>query len=495
MKEFVFTFYGYFVFFYTLAMIASYIFLLYQSHLIFKRHRHTPAAPMLRRLINESPYTPGVSIVAPAYNEEATIIESVRSQLDIHYPKFELVIVNDGSKDKTLQRLIEEFELVEVPFDYEVSIITKPFKRVFKSTNDKYKKLTVVDKVNGGTKADASNAGINAAHYPYFICTDSDCIIETNAIYYCMDAVMSQPNVIAVSGNMNMSNGCDVEKGHVIVAKPSLNPLVLFQNLEYLRSFLVGKMGWSGINAIPNVSGGFGLFERKTVIECGGYRFNSMAEDQDMVTRMVSYSLASGRDYHIVQVPQICCWTEAPSTLKVLYRQRSRWGRGFIETLSLYRRMVLNHNYRAFGLVTMPFQVLFELIAPIIEITGIFVMVWLALTDGINWLSAFVIMGAIMTFGFMLSTVTAYYDFMYCRTFTRKRSYFWIILAGMLEPIFYHPLITIFSLTGYWKYLINATAAWGEMTRKGFNKNQASTSGTAAANAAGAAAAAADVAV
>lgn len=472
MKVFLFTFYGYFVFFYSLALFASYVYLIWNSHVMFKIYRRSIASPMLRQLINYSPYTPGVSIIAPAYNEENTIVDNVRSLLNINYPTFELVIVNDGSKDKTLDRLIENYELVEVPFDYEEHIITKPYKRCFKSSNPEYSRLTVIDKENGGTKADASNAGVNAARYPYFICTDSDCIIERNALYYCMNAVMMQNNVIAVSGNMNMANGCDVQDGKVVVAKPSYNPLALFQNLEYLRSFLIGKMGWSAINAIPNVSGGFGLFERDTVIQCGGYRHDSMAEDEDLVCRMVGLCASNKREYHIVQVPQICCWTEAPSTLKIFYRQRTRWGRGLIQTLSLYRHMLVNWNYSRLGLISLPFQTIFEFAAPIIEFIGFFMLVWLAITDGINWETARIITLCVITFGLMLGIMTIYYDFMYCRTFTRKRSYFWLLLACLLEPFFYHPLIVIFSLIGYWRYIVNVTAEWGEMTRKGFNKKK-----------------------
>lgn len=473
MREFVFTFYGYFVYFYSLALIAGYTFLVWSAYRGLEKFKSQLTAPLLRKIINRSPYTPGVTIIAPAYNEGRTIVENVRSLLALNYPKLELVVVNDGSKDDTLEKLIKNYELVEVPFDYEERIKTQmPYKRCFKSTNDKYKILTVIDKENAGKKADALNAGINASQYPYIVCTDADCIIDHNALYHCMNAVMLQNNVIAVSGNMSMANGCKIKDGEVIKAAPSFNPLVLFQTHEYLRSFLVGKMGWSNINTIPCVSGAFGLFEKKTVIESGGYRYDSMGEDMELVWRMIGICTSNNRDYHIVQIPQVCCWTEAPSNLKLLYRQRTRWARGFIQTLSISDHMFFRKKYGRLGVITQPYQIIFEFLAPIIEFIGIITFIWLALTDSVNWIACWVIMACIIIFGITVGVFTIFYDIKYTRTFTRKRSYFWLIVAALLEPLFYHPFITVFSLIGYWDHIVNVTAEWGEMTRKGFNKKK-----------------------
>ena len=242
-----------------------------------------------KKIITRSPYTPGVSIVAPAYNEERTIVDNVNSLLGQDYPKFEVVIVNDGSKDSTLEKLIDNFKLVEIPFDYVELIKTKPFKRLFKSTDPKFDKLIVVDKVNGGTKADAVNAGLNVASYPYFINTDVDCILARDAIYQCILPVLDKEHVIAVSGVMAMSNGCKMKDGQIEEAYPPHALIPLFQTLEYMRSFLIGKMGWSAINSMPNVSGGYGMFDRKIVIAAGGYSPDSFAEDMDMLVRMVGY--------------------------------------------------------------------------------------------------------------------------------------------------------------------------------------------------------------
>ena len=245
---------------------------------IFRKRRGNISV-YTKQIIDKSPYTPGVSIIAPAYNEERTIVENVNSLLGQDYPIFEVIIVNDGSKDKTLELLIDNFQLVEVPFAYVEYIRTKPYRRLFKSTNPEYRRLIVVDKDNGGTKADAVNAGLNASSYPYFINTDVDCILSTDAITKCIMPILQDDSVIAVSGIMAVSNGCKVEGGKVVDARPPHKPCALFQTLEYMRSFLVGKMGWSTINAMPNVSGGYGLFDKKVVIAAGGYTGDSFAED------------------------------------------------------------------------------------------------------------------------------------------------------------------------------------------------------------------------
>ena len=186
--------------------------------------------------------------------------------------------------------MIEHYELIEVPYAYIERIKTKPFRRLFKSTSPKYSRLIVVDKENGGTKADASNAGINVSSYPYFICTDVDCILEKYALYRCISPIISSDKqVIAVSGTMLMANGCVVKDGQIVDVRTPRTPIPLFQNLEYMRSYLIGKMGWSAINGMPNVSGGFGLFDRSVAIAAGGYDGTSFAEDMDLITRMVGY--------------------------------------------------------------------------------------------------------------------------------------------------------------------------------------------------------------
>lgn len=468
MREYLFTFFEYIIFFYSAGLVSSYMIMMILSGRNVFKSRRFQLRSYDRELISKSPYTPGVSIIAGAYNEEKTIVDNVKSLLGQNYPLFEVVIVNDGSTDSTLEKMIENFHLIEVPFDYVQKIYTYPFKRVLKSTDKQFSQLLIVDKENGGTKADAINAGINAASFPYFINTDVDCILSTDAIYQCISPILKNQNVIAVSGAMTMSNGCIVENGNLKNHRAPVSPIPLFQVLEYLRSFFVGKMAWSVINGMPNVSGGYGMFNREVIIAAGGYRGDSFAEDMEMLLDAERYCCVFNRPYKVVQIPVTCCWTEGPSNLKILYRQRVRWGRGLMQTFMRHGEMIFNPKYRIMGIITLPYILIFELFAPLIEFSGFCVFVYLAFTGGVNWTTAVIIFMGLYIFGLTLSMSVISYDYVSGSTFDRKNNYFRVFLAAMLEPLFYHPFITLFSLIGYMKYMFNVRSSWGKMTRKGF---------------------------
>lgn len=468
MWQFICTFYGYFVFFYSLLLITSYVFLIIMAYR-YTSHYKRWTLDYVQQMVETSPFTPGVSIVAPAYNEGVNIVENVNSLLRQKYPKYEVIIVNDGSKDDTLEKLINNFNLVEVPYDYVYHINCKPFKRLFRSTDYHFKNLTVVDKTNGGTKADAVNGGLNVVQYPYFINTDSDCILSRDAIYQCIFPVLLNNNIIAVSGTMSMSNGFELKNNEIVEFKTSSNPLAVFQDLEYKRSFLVGKMGWSNINAMPNVSGGYGLFNTEVVLAAGGYGFDSFAEDMDMICRMIRYCCDFGRPYRVVQIPHTCCWTEGPSTLKVLYRQRTRWGRGLIQLIHQHHRMILNPKYRQLGMITLPYIVLFEFLAPIIEIVGLLMFIYLVLTGGVNWDTFWIVLTMLYVFAVMLSQFVIFYDYILGSSYTKAISYWRLFVAGLIEPVTYHPIITYCSIRGYINYILRTKASWGAMTRKRYN--------------------------
>lgn len=466
MWEFLLYFYGYVVLGYSLLLIASYVMLLvfaYQYSTGCKQW----SDDYIRHMVQSSPYVPGISIVAPAYNEEKTIIDNVRSLLKMDYPNFEVCIVNDGSKDKTLELLIDTFDMVEVPFEYYEKVHCAPFKRLLRSMNPAYSRLLVVDKVNGGTKADAVNAGLNVINNPYFINTDVDCILAKDAMYQCIFPVINDQTIIAVSGTMSMSNGSTISDGVLVDIRPSSRPIPLFQDLEYKRSFLVGKMGWSKINAMNNVSGGYGLFSTNVVINAGGYSSTSFAEDMDMITRMIAYCCDFKLKYRVVQIPHTCCWTEGPSNLRMLRRQRIRWGRGLIQLMWEHRRILFNHKYKRLGLITFPYTFLFEFLAPIIETCGLIMLIYLIFIGGVNWNTFFITFFAIYSFSFMLSTFVVFYDYILGCSYTNIRSYLKLLVAALFEPIVYHPIVVLCSVTGYYKFITRQKAVWKSMERTG----------------------------
>lgn len=463
--------YGIIVFFYSLSLIMIYIFLIYQSRLQQIKNDKWDKK-YIRQMVNSSPYIPGVSIVAGAYNEENTIIDNVNSLLGQQYPIFEVVIVNDGSKDKTLDRMIEAFDLVEVPYDYVYKVYCRPFRRLFKSTNPAYEKLTVVDKENGGTKADAINGGLNVIQYPYFINTDADCLIATDAIYECIFPILNDDTIIAVSGTMSMSNGFKMNKStnEVEEYKAPNNLFALFQDLEYKRSFLIGKMGWSNVNSMPNVSGGYGLFKTDVVINSGGYSYDSFAEDMDMLWRMIGYCCDFSKKYKVVQIPHTCCWTEGPASMRTLRRQRLRWGRGLFQLIFKHKKMAFKRCYKNLGLVTFPYEIIYEFLAPIIETVGFLTLIYLIFTGGVNWATFWIMAAAIYVFSFILSGFVIFYDYIHGGSYNSNMNYFKLLFAAATEPFLYHPLITYFNIRGYLNFILQKEAKWGDMEHKGTNK-------------------------
>lgn len=465
------TLYQYLVFFYGVCLVVIYATLMIMSFVKLQKYLARENKELDRSFL-ESPFVPGISIVAPAYNEEVSIIQNVNSMLTVDYPTFEVVIINDGSEDKTLDLLIDHFELVETPYAYVEKIKTEPFRRIFKSTNPKFGKLIVVDKENGGTKADASNAGVNVAKYPYYICTDVDCVLARNALTKMIQPFLgSKSKVIAVGATMRMINSCEFDKEGNMKTKLPKRILPLYQEIEYLRSYLIGKFGFSKVNCVYNVSGGLGLFDKEIVIAVGGYDPLSHAEDMDMTTRMVAYMLNYKRPYKIEQIPETCCWTEGPPTLRILNRQRTRWARGLLQIFTVHRKYLFKRKYKNMGLIVFPYIFLFEFMAPIIEMIGYLLTIYLIFTGGINVDTIWIMLLLVYVFGLSISFIAIYFDRKVQKIYT-----FWeyvrLILFCFLEPIIYHPLIVFFSIRGYIDFLTRKDFEWGQMTRQGFDESE-----------------------
>lgn len=469
-------FFSYLVFFYT---ITAMLLLLYLTVMSLRAQRNIriniPDDDTLRYILKGSPLTPAVSIIAPAFNEEVTIIDNVNAMLKVYYPRFDVIVVNDGSTDKTLELLIEEYDLQEIPFIDTRRVPCKPIKRVLRSRDERYHNLIVVDKEHGGRKADAANAGINITDNKYFVCTDVDCYVEPMALYRMMWIVVnSHLPVIGVGATMLMGNNCVIEDGRMIEANVPNNPLAMYQQLEYMRSFLIGKMGWSSHNALPNISGGFGLFDTDVVVKSGGYDPMSLAEDMDLLLRMVTYMHNTGQKYRLAQLPRVSCWTEAPFSLHTLYRQRVRWARGLCEVVSDHKKLFFNPHYGPVGYFTLPYVFFFEFLAPIIEIVGFGFMVWLVLVGAVNWNTAFVIFGMIYFFSVSLTFLVLVFD--YSMKVVKWKNTIWsyikLAFAGATEAFIFHPFVTVFSIIGYWNYLRNSRAIWTHIKRKGWRKTK-----------------------
>lgn len=466
-------FFTYLIYFYATALALFYLGLMIMSYYNTLRYKYRYTEREENYLKDFPEEAPGISIVAPAFNEEVIIYDSVNSLLNLDYPTFEVIIVNDGSKDKTLEILIEEFELEEMPYYYAYKVYCRPVNRVFRSKNPAYSKLKVVDKENGGTKADAMNAGVNVAQYDYFINTDVDCILAEDTLSKIILPVLdSDKHVIAVGATMRMVNGCTIDKGRITRVKPPNRLIPLFQETEYLRSYLVAKMGWSMVNAIPNVSGGFGLFDRNIVISAGGFDSASHAEDMDMTVRMVAYMRENKKAYRIVQCPYSLCWTEGPPNIKVLNRQRTRWGRGMLQFIIDHRKFFLNRDYGRLGFLVMPYIVFFEFLAPIIEFTGFLFLLFLLFTNQVNFDTFWMMIAYAYLIGLSVSIITVSYDLVLGKLYKNFWEYLKLVLFSAFEAILYHPLVVIFTLRGYVQYLTRKNFKWGQMTRQGFSPSK-----------------------
>lgn len=467
------------IFIYGTVLLISYALLAIFSMIAVRNYAKRGALNQENILLS-SPLAPGITVLAPAFNEGLTIIFNVRSLLTLNYPRYEIIIVNDGSTDNSLEQMISEFELVVVDFAYNAKIQTKPVRKIYKSTNPAYAKLMVIDKVNGKSKADAVNAGINAAAYDHFLCTDVDCILHKNTLLELIKPVMQEEKkrVIATGATLRIANSCEFDEGVMTRMRPPEELLPRFQEVEYIRAFVLGKMGWSLLNCVPNVSGGLGLFDKEIAIRSGGYDHSSFGEDMELMTRMCRYAHDNKIDYAIRYIPKTLCWTEAPVTVRIFNRQRTRWARGLAQLMYAHFGMFMNPRYGRMGMVIFPYNFFFELLAPIIEITGVAYYIVMSIFGLINWPTAILLLLFVYSYSVMITTIAILWDQLTFRYYKTWREVAYLCMTPFMEFFLYHPLIVFFALRGYFYFLTGRKSTWGNMQRRGF---QTARPGTAAA--------------
>lgn len=459
-------FFNEFIFVYSLIVMFLYIILIIFSAFEMKRYIRKNGYVDYKTIL-VSDLAPSVSIIAPAYNESSNIVDNVHSLLSLHYNNYEVIVVNDGSIDPTLAKLIAAFDLKRVDFAFNPTIPTQQIRGIYRSGTPGNTRLVVVDKENGG-KADALNAGINIAANSLTLCIDADCIIEPDAILKLVKPFMDEPvKVIATGGVVRIANSCEVKHGRLVKVHMPNNILTRFQVLEYMRGFLLGRMAWSRINGLLIVSGALGLFDKDIVIKCGGYDTNTVGEDMDLVIRMRKYMCQQKLKYRVVYTPDPLCWTEAPSDLKVLGRQRTRWSRGNLECLVKHRDLMFNPKYGRLGMISYPYWVFVEWLGPILELIGIVVVINLIFTGLINWTFSLILLAMVYIFTLMLSTLTILYEEVSFRQYTSGKDLVKLLSLAFFEPFMFHPLILYWEIKGNIDYLAGKKH-WGKMNRSGF---------------------------
>jgi len=424
-------------------------------------------------LIKEFKVLPQISIIAPAYNEEASIIENIRSLLSLEYPKLEVIVVNDGSKDNSLQKVIEFYSLVKVNYAFKKIIDTAKVRGIYKSTNAAYSSLIYVDKENGG-KADALNAGINISRSELFLAIDVDCIIEHDAVLRMVKPFLEEEDnrkVIAPGGVVRIANSCEIKDGRIVKVNYPKNLWAKFQVLEYFRAFTLGRMAWSRINGLLIISGAFGLFDRKIALTVGGYDKSTVGEDFELVVRMRKYMQAIAKQkYKVAFIPDPLCWTEVPSTFKILKNQRNRWTRGSIDTVLKHRDMFLNPKYGKMGILSFPYWVLFEWLAPIIETLGLVYFLIMIIFSSINIQIFLILLLFVFSFSLFFSSFAVYYETLIFNRYKGYKFLFSVLLIALAELLIYHPLNVYFALLGNYIYFIKKDKkGWGKMTRTAFD--------------------------
>jgi cellulose synthase/poly-beta-1,6-N-acetylglucosamine synthase-like glycosyltransferase len=415
--------------------------------------------------IQESGLAPPISVLVPAYNEEKTIVESVRALLALRYPRLEVVVINDGSTDGTLQRLIDEFGLQRAPRVYWQRIKCKPVRGTY--WNPACPQLWVLDKTNG-RKADAINAGINLASGPYVSVIDADTLLEGNAVLAMMSAILPHPGeTVAAGGTVRIVNGCQVGDGNVVRVGLPRSALATTQVLEYLRAFLFGRVGWSELRALAIVSGAFGIFRTDTLIGIGGFRHDTVGEDIDVIVRMHGMLRKAGRPYRVVFVPDPVCWTECPETLKVLRSQRERWQRGLGETLEHNRAMIGNPRYGRMGLIALPYFLLFEYLGPLVETAGLVILPFVWALGLVHWPFFLLFLCASFVYGLCLSLASLLLEEMSFRRYREPHQLVKLVIAACLEALWLRPLNVWWRLVALltWR---GRPQSWGALPRKGF---------------------------
>jgi hypothetical protein len=418
--------------------------------------------------ISLSPLAPSVSIIAPAYNESKTIVENIRALLSLYYNNFDVIVVNDGSKDDTLKKIKLAYDLEKVDYAFDYRIPCERIRGVYKSKNRSFSRLMVIDKRNGG-KADSLNAGINVSHKKLVVSIDADSIMEPDALLKLVKPFLEETSkkVIAAGGVIRIANSCEIEGGQIrkINLPSKFYPRV--QVLEYTRAFLMSRMAWSRLDGLLLISGALGMFDKEILIRSGGYSIETVGEDMELVVRMRRYMVENKQPYVVTYVPDPLCWTEVPSNLKVLQRQRNRWARGNIETLLRHRKIFMRPKFGKFGMLGYSYWLIFEWLAPLVEFFGLIYFTILAILGLVNWPFFLLLLVFVYTFAVSLSVWAVLFEEMTFHKYQRRRDVLRLIGVAFLEPFLFHPLNVIWSVKANFDFILGKKS-WGKMERVGF---------------------------
>jgi cellulose synthase/poly-beta-1,6-N-acetylglucosamine synthase-like glycosyltransferase len=431
-------FFGYFIVIYLVYAILN-------VFAVFRIRRYLQVAELTAADNVFSSLDLPVSVIVPAYNESESIVTSVRAMLQVEYPDYEVIVVNDGSTDDTLQKLIDEFKLQPFPEAYRQRVTCKEVRGIYRSAL--YPKLRIIDKENGGSKADAMNAGINSCRYPLFCAVDADSVLQPDSLRRAVRPFLEEPNTVATGGTVRIANGCVVRGGFLETVGLPSNFLALVQVVEYLRAFLYGRMGWTQMNAVLIISGAFGVFDKEAVVRVGGYNAEAIGEDMELVLRLHRHFCESGEDYGS------------------LGKQRARWQHGLGQSLMLHKSLLFGRKSGAVGWLAVPFFYVFELFGPVVEIAGYIFMVIAGLNGWVAWETAGLFFCLAIGLGVMLSMSALVLEEMSFHVYPRLRDLLKLFGVAILENFGYRQLTLVWRIRGLIGWLRGQVPEWGEMKR------------------------------
>jgi len=457
---------------YFVVVNSLYAVLLVSAGASMRSHLHKLWHESRERLLG-SEVAPRISVLAPAYNEEFTVVESVRALLTLSYPNLEVVLINDGSPDDTVGVLDREFDLVPIHPIFRRQVESAPVRGLYRSRIKP--ELLVVEKENGG-KADALNAGLNVATGDLVCTIDADTLIDPDGLLRMVRPFLERDDVVAAGGMIRAANGSVVRGGRVVAPGAPRKLLPGVQVVEYLRAFLFGRLGWNRLGGNLIISGAFGLFERESVIQAGGYLHETVGEDMELVVRMRRRGIEQKGPSRVDFIPDPVAWTEVPESLRVLGRQRDRWQRGLADVLWRHRRILGNPRYGAMGLVVFPYFMLVELLGPVIEalgLVGLFVALGLGAVD-----FSFALLFFLVAYGYglVLSAATLLLEDFGARRYEGVSDRLIMLPWVVVESLGYRQLTVVWRLRGLFRYL-RGRSDWGAMTRTGFAGSESSSSG------------------
>lgn len=453
-----------FFIYYFFILGSIYLLLCMLSFFRLRKYLHKQTYKDLKEIFRLKKFK-SISLIVPAYNEEAGIITSVQALLQLEYPDYQIIVVNDGSTDKTLALLQEKFNAVEIPYLPYSNLPTQKVNSVFLCKG--FKNLIIADKENGG-KADSINAGINIADNELVIVVDADSIVERDGLLKVSYPFMENDNIVAVGGTIRIANGCEINKGFVEDVSIPKSWLAKFQVVEYLRAFMFGRNGFDALDGILIISGAFSCFRKDVLVKIGGFLNGCIGEDMEIIVRIQRLFRGENPETRIAIVPDPVCWTEAPETLKILGRQRKRWQKGTIVSLMLHKNLFLNSQYGLLGMIVFPYFVIFEMLGPIIEVLG-YIIFLVSILFGLVPLSFTIIFLAVaILYGVILSLLSVIFEELTFKKYSRTSHLLELFVIAIAENFGYRQLTSYYRFKGSLEYFLG-DREWGKMEKKGLS--------------------------